>query len=630
MTTAIDWISSWTTSSDVYTPGTVFDPPIGSRDFTATPAVGELLFCSVTSRPTDFAGAAPTHSVSSGGNAWTELGTYATTNHRISLFARVAEAGEAITVEFVGQQGAGSTASHRVNMHIARYPTPSSGAWTLNVAETVGTQSNVTSLTLPQVTADGAGQQVRYTTYTIRRADGSGNITVSPLGSDLEQHANVSFRSAWMWEDLDSRSDSWQTVWQYNLSGAQSGAIEALYTNAGAGPPTATGTGAATLTGLSASGAVTAGDPVATGTGSATLTGLSASGAVTAGDPVATATGSASLTGLSATGAAVAGDPVATSAGAANLASLGATGTATATSPPLAQPFVRSLGAATSSANAPTVPTPPGIQTSDVVLVWAEARSTQAASLQPRTPGDWNLIGEATNTDTTIVDSSVKAWWAPWSTSPDMVWDDAGNHTTVQAAAVGGVDTTDPLDATTTAGSLQNSSVTGHTFVNSVTVEEPTLAFWAIGHGQQLTSISNVDYDAFLVNGQQGSESFSVGNDSTIGYIYGDLPTAGFTGSPSYTTDPAARHAAVLFAFKGAPGGTDATAIGAATLANLGASGTVTAGDPVAAGTGTVGLASMSASGSAVAGDPIAAAKGGGTRGGRNGVTGNRGPACGH
>lgn len=276
----------------------------------------------------------------------------------------------------------------------------------------------------------------------------------------------------------------------------------------------------------------------------------------------------------------------------------------TSETPGWSGPVVRSWGVPVSSNNAVVAPTPSVITNDDWIIVFGETRSTEEATFQPSTPGDWTLIDSIRNPSGGAASSLVRAWAARWSTSPDMNWDDPGNHIIINSVAIQDADVSLPIESTTTAQT--DTAGTSHSIGATFTVGDERLLLCFAGHGEDTdtsnyanSSLANVfgDYDVTVS-----------GNDATLVWIEGRLATAGTAGTFTWDSTASVRNAGIVVILQPPSSGNDATATGAASF-TLTASGAAVAGDPVATGSGSASF-TLTASGAASAGTPAATGTG--------------------
>jgi len=194
-------------------------------------------------------------------------------------------------------------------------------------------------------------------------------------------------------------------------------------------------------------------------------------------------------------------------------------------------------GTGTGGTGTATPGMPAGATTGDILILVIEGEGEDANADSPPTGGAWNTIGSiASATDGAVDRTRCSVYWAWYNSGINRVVPDAGNHTIARIYAFRGVDTTDPIDATSTSGSALNAtSHTAATGLSSVT--NGAMAVLAYTHGDGTGTVPASWANANLVSANNGGyyENNS-GSDGTVGIIYGIKTTAGAIGSFTWST----------------------------------------------------------------------------------------------
>ena len=224
---------------------------------------------------------------------------------------------------------------------------------------------------------------------------------------------------------------------------------------------------------------------------------------------------------------------------------------------------------------------PAGATTGDILILVIEGEGEDVNADSPPTGGAWNTIGSiASATDGAVDRTRCSVYWAWYDSGINRVVPDAGNHTIARIYALRGVDTTDPIDATSTSGSALNAtSHTAATGLSSVT--NGAMAVLAYTHGDGTGTVPASWANANLVSANNGGyyENNS-GSDGTVGIIYGIKTTAGAIGSFTWGTTASEERAWWAMALRPLSESKNVTpGVGALVLAGLAA--TVFATNPI-------------------------------------------------
>lgn len=195
---------------------------------------------------------------------------------------------------------------------------------------------------------------------------------------------------------------------------------------------------------------------------------------------------------------------------------------------------------------------PAGATTDDILIYRIESWGGDAA---PGVTAGWTLVGTRITDNLAIDDARVTVWWAPYSAGISRAVADTGNHTNVRITAWRGCDTTNPIHVSTTDAEVTN--VTSHTFVGpTTTVDEcKIVCVVAFGDDSNASLASGPTNPNLTSIGQDTFSAVASGNDGAGFVCWGDLATAGDSGTWTMGVTTAERSAAVIFALKPPAGG---------------------------------------------------------------------------